>query len=180
MSFSFDEQKNSKMSFLDVEISRENGKFVTTAYYKSSFSGVYTHFESFLPSSQKFGMLYTLADRCFTLCSDGRNSDLVTLKEIFKGNGYPKSFIDKCFKKFLNRLQIIKPISSKVEKEALRLVLTYLGSNSLQFRTKIRNPMKSTLDHCKLQVIFKNERKLSNTFRLKDNLPCSLVSCVVY
>ena len=60
MSFSFDEEKNSKMSFLDVEISRENGKFVTTVYYKPSFSGIYTHFESFLPSSQKFGMLYTL------------------------------------------------------------------------------------------------------------------------
>ena len=180
MSFSFDEETNSKMSFLDVEISRENGKFVTTVYYKPTFSGVYTHFESFLPSSQKFGMLYTLADRCFTLCSDGRNRELVTLKEIFKGNGYPKSFIDKCFKKFLNRLHIIKPTSSKVEKKALRLVLTYLGSISLQFRTKIRNPMKSTLNHCKLQVIFKNERKLSNMFRFKDRVPYDSVSGVVY
>ena len=28
MSFSFEEEKNGKMSFIDVEISRENGKFV--------------------------------------------------------------------------------------------------------------------------------------------------------
>ena len=28
MSFSFEEEKNGKMSFIDVEISQENGKFV--------------------------------------------------------------------------------------------------------------------------------------------------------
>ena len=55
MSFSFDEEKNGKMSFLDVEISWEKGKFVTTVYHKPTFSGVYTHFESFLPSIHNFG-----------------------------------------------------------------------------------------------------------------------------
>ena len=56
------------MSILDVEISRENGKFVKTVYHKPNFSGVYIHFESFLPSTHKFGMLYLLVDRYFTLC----------------------------------------------------------------------------------------------------------------
>ena len=56
------------MSFLDVEISRENGKFVTTVNRKPTFSGVYTHFQRFLPSTQKFSLLYTLAHRYFTLC----------------------------------------------------------------------------------------------------------------
>ena len=66
MSFSFAEEKNGKMPFLDVQISRGNGKIVTTVYHKPTFSGIYTHFESFLPSTQKFGMLYTLVHRCFT------------------------------------------------------------------------------------------------------------------
>ena len=70
MSFPFEEEKNGKMSCLDVEISRENGKFLTTVYRKSTFSGVYTHFESFLPSTHKFGMLYVLVYRCLTLCSE--------------------------------------------------------------------------------------------------------------
>ena len=37
------------------------------------------------------------------LCSDWTklHRELVTLKEIFQRNGYPKSFIDKCFKKLL-------------------------------------------------------------------------------
>ena len=58
------------------------------------------------------------------------------LKEIFQRNGYPKSFIDKCFKKFLDRLHIVRPTSATVEKKALRLVLPYLGPISLQVRTK--------------------------------------------
>ena len=67
-----------------------------------------------------------------------------------------------------------------MEKKALRLVLPYLGLISLQVRTKIRNAMKSTLNCCKLQVIFKNKRKLSNMFRFKDLVPYDLVSGVVY
>ena len=66
MSFSSEEEKkNGKMSVLDEEISRENGKLVTTVYHKPTSSGVYTHFESYLPSTRKFGMLYTLVYKCF-------------------------------------------------------------------------------------------------------------------
>ena len=81
----------------------------------------------------------------------------ILILRYFQGNGYPKSFIDKCFKKFLDRLHIIKPTSATVEKKALRIVLPYLRPISLQVRTKIRIAMKNTLICCKLQVIFKNE-----------------------
>ena len=40
--------------------------------------------------------------------------------------------------------------------------------------------MKNIFNHCILQVIFKNERKLSNMFRFKDCVPYDLVSGVVY
>ena len=104
----------------------------------------------------------------------------MTLKEFFQRNGYPKSFIDKCFKKFLERLHIINPTSATAEKKALCLVLHYLALICLQVKTKIRNAMKNTSNHCMLQVIFKNERKLSNMFRFKDCVPYDLVSGVVY
>ena len=59
MSFSSKKEKK-KMLLSDSEISQENGKFVTTAYCKTTFSGVYTHFENFLPSTHKFGMFYSI------------------------------------------------------------------------------------------------------------------------
>ena len=47
MKFSFEEEKNGKLSLLDVEVSREGNKFATTVYRKPTFWGVYTHFDSF-------------------------------------------------------------------------------------------------------------------------------------
>ena len=127
-------------------------------------------------------MFYALVFTCFTLCSDWTkfHRELVTLKVIFQRNGYPKSLIDKCFKKFLDRLHMIKPTLATVEKMPLRLILPSLVSISLPVKTKIRNFMKSALNCCILQVIFKSERKLANMFRFKDRLPYDLVSGVVY
>ena len=65
MCFSFEHGKNVKLSFLDVEVSRLQGRFVTTVYMKPTFSGVY-----FLPTVKKFGMIYTVAYRCFEICCD--------------------------------------------------------------------------------------------------------------
>ena len=75
----------------------------------------------------------------------------------------------------MDRLHIIKPILETGRKNPLRLVLPYLGLIVLQVRTKIRNAMKDTLNCCKLQIIFKSKRKLSNMFRFKDWVPYDLV-----
>ena len=57
MCFSLEQEKNVKLSFLDVEVSRQQGKFVTEVSRKPAFSGVYTHFDSFLPTIYKFGLI---------------------------------------------------------------------------------------------------------------------------
>ena len=74
----------------------------------------------------------------------------MTLKQLSQRNDYLTSFIDKCHKKFLDRLHMIKLILATVEKKLLRLVLPSLGSISLQVRTEIRNAMKGTLNCSKL------------------------------
>ena len=95
MSFSMETEKENKLSFLDVEVIREQGKFTTTIYRKPTFSGVYSNFESFLPSVCKFGMVYTLLHRCFWICSNWTqfHTELMFLKGIFQKNRYPKNFI---------------------------------------------------------------------------------------
>ena len=55
ISFSFEQEKNEKFSYLDIEVFREKGKLVTTASRKPTFGGVYTHFKSFLTTVYKFG-----------------------------------------------------------------------------------------------------------------------------
>ena len=70
MSFSFEQEINGKLLFLDVEVSRQQGKYVTTVYRKPAFSGMYTHFYSFLATVHKVGMIYILAYRCFKIYFD--------------------------------------------------------------------------------------------------------------
>ena len=95
-------------------------------------------------------------------------------------NGYPTSFIDKCFKTLLDQLFIKKPQVLTVEKKTLTLVLPFLGNLSLQTKTKLQNLLKRVLGCCKIQIVFKSQRNLSNVFRFKDRLPYELISRVVY
>ena len=46
---------------------------------------------------------------------------------MFQKNGYPENFIDKCFKKFLNKIHLVKEYVPSVEEKRLLLVLPYLG-----------------------------------------------------
>ena len=70
MSFSHEVERDGKLSFLDVNVFREEEQFVTNLYRKPSFSGIYTHHESFLSGTYKFCLVDTLGHRCFRICSD--------------------------------------------------------------------------------------------------------------
>ena len=106
--FTFEQQVNAKFSFPEVEVSPQQGKFVTTVHRKSNFSGVYTYFDNFLPTDYKVGMIYTVAYQCFRICYDWSrlHEELNLLKDKFLKNGYSLLFIDKCFKMVINKLVI--------------------------------------------------------------------------
>ena len=63
MSFTIETVENNKVPFFDL------GKFATNVYRKPTFSGAYTHFDSFLPNIYKISMIDTLLNRCFWICS---------------------------------------------------------------------------------------------------------------
>ena len=182
MSFSFEQEMNGKLFFLDAELSQKQGKFVTTVYRKPNFSGVFTHFDSFLPTAYKVVMIYTLAFPCFKTCSDWTKfrEELNFLKHVLLKNGYTLSFFDKCFKIVINKLVIKRPPVTKVEKKTIILSLSCLRDISLQTGTKLRESFKGILNCCKFQIVFKSQRKFANVFRFKDRLPFGLVSGVVY
>ena len=67
-----------------------------------------------------------------------------------------------------------------MEKKPPRLVLPYLGTISMQTRTKMQNFIKGLRNCCKLQVLFKSQNKLCNNFRFKGPSPQIFTSNVVY
>ena len=90
------------------------------------------------------------------------------------------SWITQFFKTSIDKLFIKRPQLITVEKKTMFLTLSYLGEISLQTRTKLRKSLKGLLNSCKLQIVFKSQRKLSNVFRFKDRLPSDLVPGVAY
>ena len=74
-----------------MKIFRENDKFVTSVFRKEMFSGVYTNFISFIPLEYKFGLVYTLLNRCFKLSSDFLkfHHEVDKLRKILSKNAYP-------------------------------------------------------------------------------------------
>ena len=99
-------EENCSLSFLDITITCENNKLVTSVYRKPTFSGVFTNFESFIPEMHKRGLIETLLHRSFRLCLSYENfhCEIKTLKSIFKHNNYPQNFMTQCIKNFLNKL----------------------------------------------------------------------------
>ena len=61
MSFAIENEKQNRMFFLNAQVIREDETLSTSVYCKPTFSGVYTHFDSFLLSSYEFNIVYTLA-----------------------------------------------------------------------------------------------------------------------
>ena len=159
MSFSIETERQNKFSFLDIEVIRQQGTFSITIYRKPTSTGVYSNFESFLPSIYKFDMVYALVYRCFRICSDWKklqknHAELTFLKKIFLKNGYSENFINKCFKKFLDNIHLNKEKVPRVERKRLLLVLPYLGV-ILQTRTKLQQTIKGVLNYCKLEIVLK-------------------------
>ena len=57
------------------------------------------------------------------------HTELIFLKGIFQKNGYPKNFIDKSFKMFLNNVHLVKENVPTVEKKAFAPSPSILSNN---------------------------------------------------
>ena len=147
-----EKENDCRLTFLDIDIFREKGKFVTNVYRKKTFSAVYTNFDSFIPETYKTGLIKSLLFRCFNLCLDfvKFHHEMNILKCILYKNSYPRDFVDKCIKEFLDRVLTRRVLVSAAPKKVLMIVLPpYLGKLSLYIRTRINRVMKNKLPHCK-------------------------------
>ena len=71
--FSSELEKDGRLPFLDIEITRSNGRFSTSVYRKPTFTGLFTNFHSFVPLAYKRSLVCCLLHRIFHLCSSYEN-----------------------------------------------------------------------------------------------------------
>ena len=98
-SFTIENEKEIRMSFLDINIICEQGKFATFTYPKPTFVDFILILTVFCHPPKIF-MIHTLLYRFYQICSDWTKFrlELVKLTDVSKNNGYPENFINNFVK----------------------------------------------------------------------------------
>ena len=182
MTFTFENEVDNSLPFLDVKVIRSNQHFVTSIYRKPTFSGVYTNYSSFIPDLYKQNLVSTLLFRIFTVCSSWElmHREVENLKSIMRKNSYPKYLTEKLVKKFFNKVKAVKTPIATVPKQQFTIVLPYLGTVSTKVKRNLELLTKKYLRSSKITVIFKSPSRLRSVFSFKDKLPSYLMSGVIY
>ena len=182
MNFTFENENDNYMPFLDVKVIRTDGSFITSVYRKPTFSGVYTNFGSFIPELYKRNLVSTLLFRIHTICSTWElmHREVLYLKNILRRNSYPRSLTDKLVKMFFDKMNRTRVPITTVPKQSFTILLPYLGSVSNKVKRNLRLLTKKHLPSSNITVIFKSPSRLSSVFNFKDKLPAYLVSGVIY
>ena len=169
MKFTSENEIDNSLSFLDVNVSRDNNQFITSVYRKPTFSGVLSHFDSFIPKTYKIGLISTSIFRGFAICSNmvKFHEEMCFLRNLFKRNGYEEKLFDRCLKSFLDKIYIKKDIEHTVSKKDICIFLPYLGNISLIARTSLQKHLRELLPFVKLKVCFKIPFRMSSNLILK-------------
>ena len=182
INFTFELEQNQRLPFLDVMVFRDETKIVTSIHRKSTFSGVYTNFKSFIPSDYKRGLVLTLLHRAYTINSsyEGIHNEITKLREILQRNGYAEKFIDRCILNFFNKIYEVRKVICTVPNKEIMIVLPFLGTTPLAIKKNIVRSVERTVPYVKVMVIFKTGNRIGSWFRFKDMFPPWLQSGVVY
>ena len=181
--FTCEEESNNKISFLDISVTRINNKLTTSLYRKKTFSGVYLNFNSFLPMDYKKGLIHTLLFRAYNICADyvTLHTEIEFLKSIWQRNSFPLFFIDKCIKRFLDKLFIKRNISGTVsKKKEVFICLEFLGKISLQSKKQLIEIFWTCQKNIQLNVVFRLSNRMRISFWFKDQIPKYMNSKVIY
>lgn len=182
MRFTAETEVGNNLSFLDVSVLREGNSFSTSVYRKKTFTGLFSHFESFIPDRYKFNLVMCLLDRGFKICSSFPNfaREINTLAIIFAKNGYPRNLFNKCARLFLNKS--FGPINRipSVAKLPYTVVLPYTGNHSNLVRNKLAKLLSRAYPFLQIKFIFKPQCRISSLFGFKDRIAPLLRSHVVY
>ena len=118
LKFTSEAENDNSFSFLDIKVTRHNHQFKIAFYRKPTFSGVFTHYESYLDQAYKKSLIDTLLFRCLSICSDYTSFhwEAQNLREILKKNSSPSGLIV---------LPYLGTLSSNLKRKELALKIHY-------------------------------------------------------
>ncbi|BHF72485.1 hypothetical protein SprV_0401555100 [Sparganum proliferum] len=100
--FTMEEEENNQLAFLDILVCRKDcGELKTKVFGKATNTMQVLNFNSNHPISHKRSCVRTLYRRVETHCSEPEDkiAELQDLRRVFKANGYPRNFVNRCIRK---------------------------------------------------------------------------------
>ncbi|BHF61483.1 hypothetical protein SprV_0100445800 [Sparganum proliferum] len=97
-----EEEENNQLAFLDVHVCRKDcGGLKTKVFRKAANTMQVLNFNNNHPISHKRSCVRTLYRRVGTHCSEPEDkiAELQYLRRVFKANGYPRNFVNRCIRK---------------------------------------------------------------------------------
>ena len=180
--FTVEHESEGKLSFLDVQLTRQNNNISTSIYRKPTFTGLGMNFLSFIPIQFKTNAILTLLYRCYHLCSNWNfiHIELDFLTTYFQNNKFPLHLIQRNIRSFLNKTLSPKP-NTTTEKPTLHYIsLPYYGLLSYDIRKKLNKTLKHYYPKTVFRFIFTNPKTISSLFKHKEALPTNLTSNIIY
>ncbi|BHF64263.1 hypothetical protein SprV_0200726400 [Sparganum proliferum] len=100
--FTMEEEENNQLAFLDVLVCRKDcGGLKTKVFRKATNTMQVLNFNSNHSISHKRSCVRTFHRRVKTHCSEPEDkiAELQYLRRVFKANGYPRNFVNRCIRK---------------------------------------------------------------------------------
>ena len=176
INFTSESEKDGSLPFLDVLLERrDDGSIRRSVYHKPTWSGQYLHFNSAVPMNRKRNLIKTLANRVYKISSeDSISSDLLTLKDTLRMNGYPDKLIERNIV-----LPSPKEVSFLAPKKPLYINVPYLNDIASQLlERKLKAAVKRTYYSANLILRFQSKPVIVP--QLKDRLPTTASNMVLY
>ena len=174
--FTSELEKDGIFNFLDVLLStRPDGSLRRSVFRKPTWTGQYTHFQSFVPLRQKRNLVRTLTHRAKRICStDTLESELAYIADVLKENGYPDRFVARNMQ--TEPMPIPVPTA---ERKPIFLSLPFKGDQIANvINRRIHNSLQKAFPATTLKS-FSTTRPLIR-LNLKDKLPVHSRNMVVY
>ena len=179
--FTMELESNNSLCFLDCKVLKSDGRFQTSVYRKSTFTGLSTSFFSFCSFRFKLNGIQTLLNRGFRICSTfhDMHTEFEYLRSIFSLNGFPSQLVYTQIKKFLSK-QYAEVVPERDDRNGVYCSFPYFGPASETMAKELKDLFSKYLPNVNLHVLLVNNFKISSFFKYKDPLPVLMRSSLVY
>ena len=180
--FTSETEDNNQISFLDINIVKEQNSFATSVYRKKTFTGLGSNFLSYMPLKFKIACLKTLIHRAYHLSSSYFNFDteLNFLKDYFINNCFPPYLFHKHVKQFLNQIYNNRTKFSTVSRQKLYVKFPYYGYITDKITKDLNSFFSKFYPQLQITIVNVNSLSVQSFFKHKEALPEYLCSSVIY